>query len=117
PESIGGNARLNHAAVLRLPSASDQPSGFQAIKQASDVGIPRDEPATDPAAGQAILSGASKDAQDVVLRGGEVVGLEQDFGAAGEGLGGAHQADKDAFLERGLGAGFRFGGSLHEGTI
>src|SRR5229473_5698955 len=85
PESFGGYARLNHAAVLRFTSASDQSSGFQAIEQASGVGIPRDEPATDLAAGQALLSGASQDAQDVVLRGGEVVGLEQDFAAAGEG--------------------------------
>ena len=117
PQPFGGDASLDHAAVLRLPRAGDQSPRFHAVEQASDVRIARDEPAANLAAGQAFFSGASQDAQDVVLRGGEAVGLDQGLGAAGQGVGGAQEADEDAGFQAGLRIAFRFGGSLHEPTI
>src|ERR1019366_6769493 len=117
PESFRGDARLNNAAVLRFPRAGDQSRGFHSVEQASDIRIARDKPPADLAAGQALFPRASQDAQDVVLRSGEAVGLEQGLGAASQGVGGAHKADEDLGFEAGLRIAFRFGGSLHEETI
>jgi len=117
PEPFCGDASLNHATVLGFPRAGDQSSGFHAVKQASDVRVARDKPPADFAAGQALFSRASQDAQDVVLRSGKVVGLEEDLGAAGQGVGGAQQGDEDAGFEAGLRIAFRVQRPFHVTTI
>src|SRR5579863_8086360 len=116
-QAFRGDTRLDHAAVLRFARASDQAAGFHTVEQAGDVRIARDQPASDLATSQSAFSSAAQDAQNIVLRSGKAKGLEQGFGAARKGVGGAHQADKDASLQAILGAAFQFGLPLHETTI
>ena len=58
-----------------FPRARDQSARLHAVQQARDVRVARNEPAADFAAGQAVLSRAAQDAQDVVLRSGKAGGL------------------------------------------
>jgi hypothetical protein len=117
PEAFRGDAGLNDAPVFRFARASDHSAGLQAIEEAGNVRIARNEAAADFAAGQALFTGAAEDAQDIVLRAREVEGLEHRFGAAGQGVGGAQKAHEDAGFEGSPGIAFRFGGALHEATI
>lgn len=110
PESVRSDARLHNASVLFFPPARDQATRFHAVQQARDIGIARDEPAADLAAGKGALARAPQDAQDVVLRHGKATRLEQRVDSAGEGIGGPQQADKDlAFQARFRGSGFSCG--------
>lgn len=116
-EPLRGDASFDHTPVLHFARSNDQSAGFHAVEQACDVRIARNETAADLAAGQAFFSSASQDSQDVVLRSGEAVGLEQGLSAACQGVSSAHKAHKDAGLEGSLRIAFRFRGSLHVQTI
>ena len=60
---------------------------------------------------------AAQDTQDIVLRSGEAVDFEQGLGAAGQGVGGAHQGDEDAGFEAGLRIAFPVQRPFHVSTI
>ena len=73
----------------------------RALALSGHVGIPGDEPAADFGAGEAVGTGATQDAQHVVLRLGELVRLEHDRHLAREQVGGADQIEVGLFLAAG----------------
>jgi hypothetical protein len=113
-EAVGGDLGHDHSAVLcGFPRTRDQAAFDQAVEKAGDIGVASDHSAGNFAAGQAVWRPA-EDAEDVVLRGRQVFGLENLSGAAGEQVAGAEEVEEGEFFEAGgtalfvcgLGAGF-----------
>ncbi len=75
----------------------------------------RNHAAADAAAREAIGLGAAKNAEDVVLRAGEAMGLEELLGFEAEGIGGLLEGDEEAVLhgKRRM----RKSAATHPGTI
>jgi len=90
PCAVLGDAGQNHAAIWILAAARDELAALQAVKKAGDVRVAGDHAAGDFAAGKA-LGCTAQDAENVVLGGGELLGLEQLRDAAGECVGGAQE--------------------------
>jgi len=82
-----------------LARATDEAALFHAIEEAGHVRVVRNHPVADNAAGETIGLGAAKDAEHIILRAGEAVGLEELFSFEAEGVGGFLERDEDAVLE------------------
>ena len=98
-QALVGDKGFHDAAVFLFAGAGDQAAPFQAIEQARDVGIARDQPAADFAAGQARGARAAQDTQNVILGAGQARSLEEGLGSASESIGGAPESDEDLLLE------------------
>ena len=114
-ETRGCNAGFDDAAVVGLASAGDETAFFHAVEEASHVRVVRNHAVADAAAGEAFWLGATKDAENVVLRAGEAMGFEKLLGFEAEGIGGFLERDEDAVFRRKSGAGWR--AATHEHTI
>lgn len=101
-EARSCNTNKDFAAIGIFTAAADETSFFEAVEKAGDVGVAGDHAAGDLATEQAFV-GAAQDAQDVVLIRGEVVFFEEQGGAAGEQVSGAHEFDENGFLRAGNG--------------
>ena len=111
----GGDAGFDDAAVIGLAGAGDEAALFHAVKESGHIRVVRNHAVADDAAGEAIGLGAAKNAEDVVLRAGETVGLEELLGFEAEGIGGFLEGDEEAVLngESGMGK----SAATHAGTI
>ena len=69
-----GNYGEDDAPVLLVAVLANEPKGFQAAEQASDIGLGRDHAGADGRAGQRVRMSTPEDAQDVVLRGSKAPG-------------------------------------------
>jgi len=114
-EARGRNAGFDDAAVIGLARAGDEAAFLHTVEEASHVRVVRNHAIADATAGEAIGFGAPKNAQDVVLRAGEAMRLEELFGFEAEGIGGFLEGDEDAVFRRKSGAGSR--AATHERTI
>jgi hypothetical protein len=102
-QALAGDIGFHDAAVFLFAGTGDQAARFQAIEQARDVGIARDQPAADFAAGQARGARAAQDTQNVILGAGQARSLEEGLGSAGESIGGAPESEEDLLFEVRLG--------------
>jgi hypothetical protein len=111
----GGDAGFDDAAVMGLAGAGDEAALFHAVKESGHVRVVRNHAAADAAAREAIGLGAAKNAEDVVLRAGEAMGLEELLGFEAEGIGGLLEGDEEAVLhgKRRM----RKSAATHPGTI
>ena len=107
-----GDAGEDDAAVFGVAFSGDEVAGFEAVKEAGDIGVAGDHMFGDDFAGDAVgggagvLAHAAEDAEDVVLCGGEVVGFEEDFEGAAEVVGGAYDVEVGLLLDAIKGACF-----------
>ena len=69
------------------------------------VRVVRNHAFADAAAGEACGFGAAKNAEDIVLRAGEAMRLEELLGFEAEGIGGLLEGDEDGVLHRKRSAG------------
>lgn len=97
--AFGGEAGGDDAAVPGVALAGDEVAGFEAVEEAGDVGVAGDEVFADAFAGHAAVAGAAEDAEDVVLGGREVVGLEEFFEGAHDMVRGADEVQEELLLE------------------
>src|SRR5204863_189488 len=72
----GGDAAVDAAAVGGGALAGNELLPLQAVEEPSDAGGLLDHPLGDLEGGKAVGAGAAKDAQDVVLLGGDAVRLD-----------------------------------------
>src|SRR5580704_8190939 len=96
-EAVGSDPDHYHAAVPGFAAARNQAALFQSVKQARDVRIAGNHAGSNFAARKALWSSA-QDAQHVVLRRRQILGLENQNQAAGEHVGGARQIQKSGLL-------------------
>jgi hypothetical protein len=104
-EAERGDVCPDDAAVLAIAFLLDELVGFEAGEQAGDVGLGGDHAIADGGAGEAFALGAAKDAEDVVLGGGEAGGLEALLNGALQSVGGAHELEEGFFVGIGGGRG------------
>ena len=97
-ESLRRDARLDDAAVVGLANPGDQATLLKAIQQAGHIRIVRNHALADAAACQTIGSGATKNAEDIVLRTGQSGSLEELLPFLAERVGRAQKLDEDALL-------------------
>ena len=90
------DAGFDDAAVIGLARAGDEAALLHAVKEASHVRVVRNHAVTDAAAGEAMGLGAAKNAEDVVPRPCEAMGLEELLGFEAERIGGFLKGDEDA---------------------
>jgi hypothetical protein len=111
----GGDAGFDDAAVLGLAGAGDEAALFHAVKEPGHVRVVRNHAVADTAASEAIGLGAAKNAEDVVLRAGEAMGLEELLGFDAERIRGFLEGDEEAVLhgKRRM----RKSAATHAGTI
>jgi hypothetical protein len=90
-EAAGGDAGEQHAAVLLVALLMDEFEGLETGEKTGDVGVSGDHAVADDGAGEAAGVGSAKNAEDVVLGGGDVPvagaalhGALQAVGGAGE---------------------------------
>jgi hypothetical protein len=114
-ETRGGDAGFDDPAVIGLASAGYEPTPFHAIEESRHVGVVRDHAFADGAASEALGFGAAENAEDIVVRPGEAVGLEELLGFEAEGVCGLLQGDEDGVLQGKSGA--RGMASTHAATI
>jgi hypothetical protein len=114
-EASWADARLHNAAVIRLAGARYQAAFFHPIEQAGHVRVVGNHPFADAAAGEALRLGTAENAEDVVLRAGEAVGLKKLLGLKAEGVGGSEKRNEEAVLEGKYGGEFR--APVHQPTI
>lgn len=100
-----GDAADDDAAVLFGTLARDEAAGVEAVEEAGDVGIAGDHALADFGAGEAVGAGATEDAEDVVLGGGETGGFEDGGSECCDVLGGAEEVEDDFLLEADEGPG------------
>jgi hypothetical protein len=114
-ETRGGNAGFDHSAVIGLARAGDEAALLHAVEEAGHVRVVGNHAVANDAAGEAIRFGAPKNAEDVVLRAGEAIGLEELLGLEAEGIGSFLERDEDTVFEgkREMGS----GASTHVATI
>ena len=98
PQAFRRDACLHDAPVLDFARARDQSARFHAVEQARDVGVARDQPATDFAASQAASPAPRRMRRMLYCAPERPAGLQQCLGPAGEGIRGPKQADKDLAL-------------------
>jgi hypothetical protein len=98
-ETRGGDAGFDNAAVIGLALAGDEIALFHAVEETSHVRVVRNHAFADGAAGEAFGFGAAEDAEDIVLRAGETVGLEKLLGLEAQGIGGLLKRDKNAIFQ------------------
>jgi hypothetical protein len=99
-ETRGRNARFDDATVFGLALARDQAALFHAVEEPGHIRVVRNHALADVPASKALRPGAPEDAQNIVLRAREALGLQQLLGFLSEGIGHFLKGDKDAVLER-----------------
>jgi hypothetical protein len=109
------DAGFDDAAVIGLARAGDEAALLHAVKEAGHVRVVRNHAVTDAAAGEAMGLGAAKNAEDVVLRPCEAMGLEELLGFEAERIGGFLKGDEDAVFQGKSGVGKN--AATHAGTI
>jgi len=114
-ESRGGDAGFDDAAVIGLSLTTDETALLHAVEEAGHVRVVRDHAFADAAAGEACWLGATENAQDIVLRAGQAVRLEELFGFEAEAIRGPLERNKDMVLN-GKGS-MRDRAATHGGTI
>src|SRR5579871_1084910 len=97
-ESLRSDAGQNHAAIPGFAAAGDQGTFFEAVEQASNVGIASDHAVPDLAARQP-LRRTAQDAQHVVLRGRDISRPQHVINAAGKDIGGAMKGQEDVLFQ------------------
>lgn len=108
-------AGFDDAAVIGLARTSDEASLFHAVEEAGHVRVVRDHAIADTAAGEAFGFGAAKNAEDVVLRAGEAMWLEELLGFEAEEIGGFLEGNEHAVFQ---GKSWTdIGAATHEDTI
>lgn len=98
-KTLRRDASFDDPAIILLALAGDPTVFFHAIEQASHVRVARDHAFGDAAAEQAVGFGASKDAEDIVIGGGESSGLNEFFGVLGKGIGDFEDGHKELILK------------------
>ena len=93
------DAGFDDAAVIGLARAGDEAALLHAVEEAGHIRVVRNHAVADDAAGEAIGLGAAKNAEDVVLRAGEAMGLEELLGLEAEGIGSFLEGDEEAVLD------------------
>jgi hypothetical protein len=111
----GGDAGFDDTAVIGLAGAGDEAALFHAIKEPGHVRVVRNHAVADAAASQAIGLGAAKNAEDVVLRASEAMGLKELLGFEAERIRGLLEGNEDAVLDGKSGVGKS--AAAHAGTI
>jgi hypothetical protein len=101
----GGDAGFDDTAVIGLAGAGDEAALFHAIKEPGHVRVVRNHAVADAAASQAIGLGAAKNAEDVVLRASEAMGLKELLGFEAERIRGLLEGNEDAVLDGKSGVG------------
>lgn len=99
-QSLASDADGDDAAVGRFARAGGETALFQAVDEARDVGVACDHSAADLVAGQPFLSGATQNAEGVVLSVGDAEGLEQCGFFLQESIGSAEEVEEGLFFER-----------------
>ena len=103
PESLGSDVDEDATPVGVLAAAGDEAALIEPVEETGDVGVAGDHAGGDLAAEEAV-GGAAQDAEDVVLVGGEFLGLEQVCDGAREQVGGALQLEEGELFGEGCGA-------------
>jgi hypothetical protein len=111
----GGDAGFDDAAVIGLARAGDEAALLHAVEEPGHVRVVRNHAVADAAAREAIGLGAAKNAEDVVLRAGEAMGLEELLSFEAEGIRGFLEGDEEAVLDGKSGMGNS--AATHAGTI
>ena len=94
----GGDLGADDAAVAAVAVLEDEAAFFEAGEKTGDVGLCGDHAAADLGAGEASGDGSTKDAEHVVLRGGDAPGAGAVLkGAVGK-VGGAHDVEQSFLL-------------------
>jgi len=93
------DARFDDAAVFGLAFSGNQSALLHTVEKAGHVGITRDHAVADALAGHAVGAGAAQNAKDVVLRGSEAVGFDEEFGVLGQPIGKAQEGDEKLGFE------------------
>jgi len=115
-EPLCCDACFHHATIIFLSFARDQRALLHAIEKPGHIGIMRNHPFGDAAAGQTVGLGAAKDAKSVVLRGGQIIRFQELFHLLAEAIGGFLHGDEGVSLKGRR----RFGGArrvAHGDTI
>jgi hypothetical protein len=98
-EARRGDAGFDDAAVIGLARAGDEAALFHAIEESSHVGVVGDHAFADGAASEAFGLGAAENAEDIVLRAGQAVGLEELLGFEAEEISSLLEGDEDLVLQ------------------
>jgi hypothetical protein len=98
-EARRGDASFDDAAVIGLASARDKAALFHAVEEAGHVRVVRNHALADGAARETIGLSAAENAEDIVLRASEAVGLEELLGFDAEGIGGLLERNEDGVLQ------------------
>jgi nucleotide-binding universal stress UspA family protein len=83
-QTLCGDAGLDDTPIVLLPLARNAALLFETVEKAGHVGVARNHAIANDAAGEALRTGAAKDAKDVVLGASKAVGLDELFGLLGE---------------------------------
>jgi hypothetical protein len=110
-----GDAGFDDAAVIGLAGAGDEAALFHAVEEPGHVRVVRNHAVADAAASEAIGLGAAKNAEDVVLRASEAMGLEELLGFEAERIRGFLEGNEEAVLDGKSGVGKS--AAAHAGTI
>ena len=100
-QTLRGDARLDHAAVVGLTLAGDATLLFEPVEQPRHIGVTGNHAVTNHAAGKSFGCSAPENAEDVVLRGGEAAGLDHLFSLLGEAIGNSQNGNEESIFERG----------------
>src|ERR1700688_826740 len=96
-QSVLRDSGHHHSPIRGLPPTRDQTTLLQAVEQSRNIWIPCNHAVSDLAARKPFRRPAQY-AEHVVLRGGEVLGLEHLGGAARQQIARTHQVQKSSLL-------------------
>lgn len=92
-EAGRGDACEDHPAVARVARPGDEAAGLETVEKTGHIRVVGDHASRNLAAGQTGGLGAAENAQNIVLAGGEAMGLESEGETAQNGIRGPHEID------------------------
>ena len=98
-QALRGDARFDDSAVVLLALAYYPAVFFHAVQQPGHVGIPGNHAFRNATAEQAVGFGAAKNAQDVVLGGGQSGGFKELLSVLGKRISGPEDGDEELIFE------------------